>query len=245
MSIREVRRATMAYFIDYTDLHHRLNAGSPALPPPPGDRSPSRTPPSPVSQTIFPSSFDIRTKVNYLLLQFKETPSLFPDEELYHTETIAFNEPATLATLLGQFEDDHPALQQVCQLQYTTETTASLARCIYANRVKGIYDSQTPFVVNVLVLNKQGHFFPVTAAKAQPREVKITRRGDRTTHIIIRLVYAGEAIRYYNNDSIKYRYQTLLNKVLLGNGAWARFQQLMRPLQIENVYEDEEEDEDE
>ena len=235
----------MAYFIDYTDLRHRLNSGSPALPPPPGDRSPSRTPPSPSPRTIFPSSFNVRTKIDYLLLQFKETPPLIPDEELYHTETIAFHEPASLATLLGRFEDDHPVLQRVCQLQYATETTASLARCIYANRIKGIYDGQTPFIVNVLVLNKQGQFFPITAAKAQPREVTITRRGDRTTHIIIRLVYSGEAIRYYNNDSIKYRYQTLLNNVLLGNGAWARFQQLMRPLQIENVYEDDEEEEDE
>ncbi len=161
----------MAYFINYADLRHRLNSGSPALPPPPGDRSPSRTPPSPVPRTIFPSSFD--TKINYLLLQFKETPSLFPEEELYHTETIAFNEPASLAMLLGLFEDDHPLLR-LCQLQYATETTASLARCIYANRIKGIYDSHTPFVINVLVLNKNGHFFPLTAAKVQPREVKVT-----------------------------------------------------------------------
>ncbi len=120
--------------------------------------------------------------------------------------------------------------------------TTSLARTMFANRIKGICDSHVPFVVNIVVLNDC--FIPLTEAQALPTDVKIIRRGDRTTHVIFRLIYIGEAICYYNNDSVQHRYQNLLNTVLVGNGAWAQFWRLLRPLQIENIYEDDEEEEE-
>ncbi len=140
--------------------------------------SPTKTPPSPVPRTLCPTRTNLKVQINYSLLQFQESPSLFPDHEHYQTETIAFLEPAPLATLLNRFENDHPTLQRLCLLQYATEMTTSLARTMFANRIKGICDSHVPFVVNVVVLNKDDRFIPLTEAQALPTDVKIIRHGD-------------------------------------------------------------------
>ncbi len=212
----------MAYIVRYNNIKERLRSNNVKVTPQ-RDRSPTKTPPSPIPRALCPTRNTLKVNINYLLLQFQESPSLFPDHEHYQTETIAFLEPAPLITLLKKFENDHPTLQRLCLLQYATEMTTSLARAMFANRIKGIFDSHVPFVVNIVVLNKEDRFIPLTEAQALPTDVKIFRRGDRTTHLIIRLVYIREAIRYYNNDSVQHRYQNLLNTVLIGNGAWGRF----------------------
>ncbi len=100
----------MAYLVNYENIKERLRSNNVKVTTQ-RDRTPTKTPPSPVLRTLFPTRTNVKIQVNYLLLQFQESPSLFPDHEHYQTETIAFTEPAPLATLLNHFENDHPTLQ--------------------------------------------------------------------------------------------------------------------------------------
>ncbi len=169
-------------------------------------------------------------QIHHIIFQFKD--ALAGENEYYQTVLLPLEQPHPCTSILHYFHDDQPQLETLCQCYYAKRVTTSMARMMRTNRLRGIYTSGSPFVVNVLIEQQDGSsdFIPICHARASPRSVRVTSRGDRTRHITIRLLYSGEAAQVQGIHSIRHRYRQLLGSV--GNlvQAWNRLKVATFPL---------------
>ena len=168
--------------------------------------------------------------IHHIIFQFKD--ALAGEDEHYQSVLLPLEQPHQCTSVLHYFHDDQPQLEALCQCYYAKRITTSMARMMRTNRLRGIYTSGSPFVVNVLIEQHEGttDFIPICHARASPRSVKVTSRGDRTRHITIRLLYSGESAQIHGINSIRHRYRQLLGS--LGNlaQAWNRLKVATFPL---------------
>ncbi len=169
-------------------------------------------------------------QIHYIIFQFKD--ALAGEEDHYQSVLLPLEQPHQCTSILHYFHDDQPQLEALCQCYYAKRVTTSMARMLRTNRLRGIYTGGSPFVVNVLVEQQEGStdFIPISQARASPRSVKVTSRGDRTRHITIRLHYTGESAQIYGMNSIRHRYRQLLGSVGNLAPAWNRLKVATFPL---------------
>ncbi len=129
------------------------------------------------------------------------------------------------------FYNDQAELEALCQCYYAKRTTGSMARFMRTNCLRGINSGAVPCMVSVFIEQYEGsaEFIPICHARAAPRNVKVTSRGDRSRHITIRLIYSGEPIQI---NSLRQRYRQLQSYVGNISQAWNRLRVSTFPLSL-------------
>ena len=170
--------------------------------------------------------------IHHIIFQFKD--ALAGEDEYYQSVLLPLEQPHQCTSVRHYFNDDQPQLEALCQCYYAKRITTSMARLMRTNRLRGVYTSGNPFVVNVLVKQHEGmtEFIPICQARASPRSVRVTSRGDRTRHITIRLLYSGESAQIHGVNSIRHRYRQLLGCVGTLAQAWNRLKVATFPLRF-------------
>ncbi len=168
--------------------------------------------------------------IHHIIFQFKD--ALAGEDDHYQSVLLPLEQPHQCTSILHYFHDDQPQLEALCQCYYAKRVTTSMARMMRTNRLRGIYTSGGSFVVNVLIEQQEGStdFIPICHARASPRSVKVTSRGDRTRHITIRLLYSGESAQIHGINSIRHRYRQLLGSIGNLAQAWNRLKVATFPL---------------
>ncbi len=167
--------------------------------------------------------------IHNIIFQFKDIAA---GEDHYQSVLLPLDQPSLCTPTLTYFYDDQPQLEALCQSYYAKQVTTSMARFMKTNHLHGINSGAVPFVVNVMVEQYEGptEFIPICHARASPRSVKITSRGDRSRHITIRLLYSGEPVQIMGVNSLCQRYHQLLGYVRNITQAWNRLKVATFPL---------------